>query len=185
MMNEIEHYKEKWIILMKSGLVHWVSKDTGERAADHLGSQTSHTFLKIRELGGIAVNTAEMEGAYTHKQFEDLCRIRSGEWQCAYGNWHKSKGGECSCRADAMKRKADEDRKRKEMEENKPMTPEEVERSRDAMARMSEMSALDGSPIFRGMFAKGKDRTIRKSTIAEWEKKNGRKANLEGLSVEN
>jgi len=186
MTNEIKHYEEKWIILMKSGLVHWVTRETGEKAAEHLANQSSHTFLRIRELGGIAVNTAEMEGAYTHKQYDDICRIKSGEWQCAYGNWHKKKGGECSCRAEAMRREAEAKRKKEEAEASKPMTPEEQQRSRDMMTKMSEMSALDDSPIFRGMFRIGnKDgRTIRKSTIEEWERKNGRKANLEGLAVE-
>lgn len=185
MTNEITNYQEKWIILMKSGLVHWVSKETGEKAANHLATQTGHSFMRISELGGIAVNTSEMEGAYTHKQYEDLCRVKSGEWQCAYGKWHPKKG-ECQCKAEYYREQERKRKAKEEAESNRPQTPEEIERSREAMLKMNEMAALDGSSIFRSMFTPGRKngRQIRKATIAEWEKKNSRKADLEGLCIE-
>lgn len=187
MTNEIAQYQEKWFILMKSGLIHWVSKDTGEKASEHLANQSGHSFIRIKELNNISINTAEMEGVYDHQTYENLCRVKSGEWQCSYGKWHMKKG-ECQCKAEYYK---EQERKRKEKEDadaNRPLTPEEQEKSRDSMTRMSEMSCLDSdrAGIFRQMFAKGNrsGRYLRRKTIEEWEKKNGRKADLEGLALE-
>lgn len=185
MTNEIAHYEEKWIILMKSGLIHWVSKETGERASEHLANQSGHSFIRIKELNNITINSAEVEGVYDHAKYTELCRVKSGEWQCSYGKWHMKKG-ECQCKKEWY---AEQERKRKAKEDeeaNRPMTPEEQERSRNAMRKMNEMAALDGSSIFRTRFLKGRQNglKIRKVTIAEWEKKNGREADLTGLAIE-
>lgn len=185
MSTEITNYKESRAILMKSGLIHWVTKETGEKTSEYLANQKAHSFLRIRELNNITINTAEMEGVYDHGQYEDLCRVKGGEWQCAYRRWHPKKG-ECHCKVE-IRKKEEEDRKRKEeAEHNKPQTPEEIERSREAMIKMNEMAALDGSPIFRSMFLQGRKngRRVRPATIAEWEKKNGKKADLDGIAIE-
>lgn len=185
MTNEIAHYEEKWIILMKSGLIHWVTKETGEKASAHLSTQAGHSFLRIKELNNITINTAEVEGVYDHAKYAELCRVKSGEWQCSYGKWHLKKG-ECQCKQEWQR---EQERKRKEKEEadnNKPQTPEEQERSRKAMSMMSETSALDGSQMFRSMYAKHntRGRRISREAIEEWERKNGRKPDLTGLAIE-
>lgn len=185
MTNEIAQYEEKWIILMKSGLIHWVTKETGERASEHLANQSGHSFIRIKELNNITINSAEVEGVYDHAKYAELCRVKSGEWQCSYGKWHLKKG-ECQCKKEWQAEEERKRRKKEEEENSKPVSPEEQEKSRKAMSMMSETSALDGSQMFRSMYSKGnsRGRKISKEAIAEWEKKNGRKADLAGLAIE-
>lgn len=187
MTNEITQYEEKWIILMKNGLIHWVSKETGERASEYVGNQTGHSFIRIKELNNISLNTAEMHGVYDHPKYVELCRVRSGEWQCAYGKWHPRKG-ECQCKADYYRKQTRKKQEEEEREKNKPQTPEEQARSREAMTRMNEMAALNGDKgnIFRSMYSIGNKsgRKLRRKTIGEWEKETGRTADLTGLAIE-
>lgn len=184
MSTEITQFEDKRVILMKSGLIHWVTKDTADKMAEHLANQSGHSFLRIKELD-VTINTAEVEAVYNHQQYTDLCRVKSGEWQCSYGKWHLKKG-ECQCKQE-WQREQERKRKAKEDEENnRPQTPEERERSREAVLKMAEMAALDGSSIFETRFLKGRReaKAIRLSTIEEWEKKNGRKPDLSRLLVE-
>ena len=185
MTNEIAHYEEKWIILMKSGLVHWVSKETGSKASEHLANQSGHSFIRIKELNNITINSAEVEGVYDHAKYTELCRVKSGEWQCSYGNWHMKKG-ECQCKKEWVKKQREEEEKKRRAESEKPQTPEEIERSREAMTKMNEMAALDNPQggLFRAMYGPNKHRKMRRSTVDEWEKKNGRPADLTGLVME-
>jgi len=185
-MNELEAYKEKWIILMKSGLVHWVSKETGEKASEHVSVQTGHSFMRIRELGGISINTAEMEGVYTHKQYEDMCRGHGGEWQCAYQNWHKKKGGECHCREEIINRHQQEELRKREEEEHAEMSPEDRKEANRRLRIENEMWALNGSMMFRERYSRGNAQglMIHQSTLEEWRKRNGTDPNLVGLEVE-
>jgi len=187
MTNELTQYEEKKIILMKSGLIHWVTGETGDKMSEHLANQAGHSFIRIKELGNITINTAEVEAVYNHQQYTDLCRVKSGEWQCSYGKWHLKKG-ECQCKAEYYR---EQERKRKEAEDaekNRPMTPEEHARNREAMTRMNEMAALNGSAgnIFRSMYSIGNKagRKLRRKTIEEWEKENGRTADVAGLAIE-
>lgn len=187
MTNELTQYEEKKIILMKSGLIHWVTGETGDRMSEHLANQTGHSFLRIKELGNITINTAEVEAVYNHQQYTDLCRVKSGEWQCSYGKWHPKKG-ECQCKADYLRDQARKKQEAEEREKNKPMTPEEHARNREAMTRMNEMAALNGDKgnIFRSMYSIGNKsgRKLRRKTIGEWEKETGRTADLTGLAIE-
>lgn len=185
MTNAITQYEDKRIILMKSGLIHWVTKETGERMSEHLANQAGHSFIRISELGNITINSAEVEAVYNHQQYTDLCRVKSGEWQCSYGNWHLKKG-ECKCKSEWMAEQNRIKERERQAQENKPQTPEEIARSREAMTKMNEMAALDNAPggIFRTMYAPGKHRKMRRSTVEEWEKKNGRPADLTGIAME-
>lgn len=173
-------------ILMKSGLVHWVKIKTWEKISNVLADQQGHQFISIAELGGIVINSAQIEGAYTIDQYQDHCRVKEGQWQCAYRVWHPKKG-ECQCKQDFYRKQREEEAKRKEAEDNKPLTPEEQERNRDAFRRMSEKAALDGQPgnIFRTSYSIGNKsgKSIRRSTIKEWEKEKGRTADLSGLAI--
>ena len=177
--NQLINYEEKMVVLMKSGLIHWVTGETGKKIGDHIANQSGHSFLRLKELDNITINTAEIEGVYNHKQYEDLCRVKSGEWQCAYGKWHLKKG-ECKCKEDKIKT----DRMAEQQKEFTPMTEEERKQSRETMMRANEMAALNGPGMFRDMYRVGKPRKLRLKTIKEWENKNGRKADLEGLNVE-
>lgn len=184
-MNEITSYAEKMVILMKSGLIHWVSKDTGTRFADHISNQNGHSMVKIRELNNIVINTAEIEAVYNHEQYRDLCRVKSGEWQCSYGNWHMRKG-ECRCEQEKQKDREQKEREKEEEILNRASTPEERKTLHENLRKMNEEWALDGAPIARTLYRQGNEagRTIRLSTIREWEKKNGRKALTIGLNIE-
>lgn len=171
-------------ILMKSGLVHWVKKETWEKISEVLATQSGHQFIRMKELGNIVISTAEVEGAYQMQQYEDHCRVKEGQFQCAYRVWHK-KFGECTCKQDFMRAEAEKKKREREAEENKPLTPEQVAANQEALTLMSERAALDESPIFRPRFLKGKKdgRSLRMSTVRKWEQEKGRKANLEGLSI--
>lgn len=170
---------------MKSGLVHWVLPETWEKFSEHIANQSAHGFIRIRELN-VTLNTAEIEGVYTMSQYEDLEKVRQGMWQCQYRNWHNKGKRECECKKDFYRKQEEIRRKKEEDEANKPQTPEERERSIAALTLMNEEWALEGNPIGRSMFQIGNrtGRVIRKATIEQWEKKNGCKANLAGLSVE-
>jgi len=186
-MTQVTIYENKMIILMKSGLIHWVSKETGDRASEHLSNQQGHSFMKIRELGNITINTAEMEAVYNHRQYEDLCRVKSGEWQCAYGKWHMKRGN-CTCKGDHNRLVAESIRRTNEAIQNRPLTPEEVADKAERLRTTSEMRALDGVSVFRNMFVPGirenVGRVIRKKTILRWEKERGQEADLTGLQIE-
>lgn len=182
-MTKVTEYEGKWFILMKSGMVHFVSEETGRRMSNHLAQQSGHTFVKVKELNDISFNTAEMEGVYDHPQYVDLCRVKSGEWQCAYGRWHNKKG-ECRCKESIYMEEKRKKEKEKEEEENKSLTPEERKSNAEKIRKLNEMAALNGNEIFRSLFYEGRGREMRKSTIEEWERMNGRKANLKGFILE-
>lgn len=183
-MTDLAIYEGKKVVLMKSGIVHWVTDETGTKLQDHLGNQTSHTFIRMAELG-ITINTAEMEGVYTQKEYEKICRVKGGEWQCAWGKWHPKKG-ECKC-----KQEADEERRRiqkqeRDAAENRPLTEEEKEAKRESLLKMGEMAALNRLSFAMIRYRKGNrdGNKIRRSTIVEWEEKNGRTADLSDLATQ-
>ena len=186
MTNEIIQHKEELPILMKSGLVHWVAKSTWNNISQILATQTAHGFIRVSELGNITVNTAEMEGAYTMAQYADICKVKQGMWQCEYKNWHNKGKRECECRKEYYRKKKEEEIARQQAEENKPVSEAERERQREMMTKSNEMWALDGNTFGRSMFQTGNKagRSIRRSTIKEWEKNSGKKADIIGLCVE-
>lgn len=184
MSNEVMIQDER-PVLMKSGLVHWLKIERWQKLSEMLANQEGHQFIKIPELGNIVINTAQIESTLTLEQYEDHCKIKEGQWQCAYRVWHP-KRGECQCKQEYY-RKERERKERAQQEPEKPQTPEEREESRKAMILMNEKAALNARPdsIFRTMYAKhnARGRAIRRSTIAAWEKETGQKAEVGDLAI--
>lgn len=174
-------------ILMKTGLVHWLKIERWEKLSELLSAQTGHQFIKIPELGNIVINTAEIAQTLTMDQFEDHCKVKEGQWQCAYRVWHLRRG-ECQCKADFMRKERDRVAKEKEAEENKPQTPEQQEASRAAFRLSDEKAALNAAPggMWRQRYVKTSrsGRTIRRSTITAWEKETGRTADVADLAID-
>lgn len=133
-MNEISVKKSP--IVMKNGLVHWVSGETHGRIQQALGAQQAHTFMKITELG-VTVNTAEIEGVYTTEQYDDMTKIKQGDWQCSFRKWHKKKA-ECECRGEALRRAREAREEAEEKELNRPLTEEEQEAQRKAIGSVRD-----------------------------------------------
>lgn len=173
-------------ILMKSGLVHWIKIPTWEKISNALATQEGHQFIRISELGNIVINTSQVEGAYTMQQFEDHCKVKEGQWQCAYRVWHPRRG-ECQCKSEYIRKQREAEKRRQEAEDNKPQTPEEKEASRAAFLLSDERAALKGPPgnMWRQRYVKGgrSGRMIRRSTITAWEKETGQKADVSDLAV--
>lgn len=176
-MTNIEPYKGKRPIMMRSGIAHWVSEETANRLEDHIEKQQAHGFIRIKELG-LTLNTADVEGVYTVEQYNDYCRMKQGEWQCAWKKWHGKKEI-CECEKDARKRARDEaereHRAKVRAEAERPMTEEEKRKAEEAFIRMNEEAVLGGSEFMRNMYTKGNrsGRRIRRSTIERWERERG------------
>ena len=128
--HEIE--QKKLPIVMKSGLVHWILPETWQRVGDALASQTAHRFIKITELAGITINTAEVEAVYTMEQFMDMDKVKQGMWQCAWKKWHPRKGV-CECGIEAAKAEKQKKQDEEDAAARKPLTPEQHAAERKAM----------------------------------------------------
>lgn len=178
--------KDELPVLMRSGLVHWVKTDTHTKLRAVLTNQNGHSFVNLSELN-ITINTADISAVCTVDEYQDLMKIKEGMRKCAYRKWHGKKE-ECQCEKDALDRARTARAQAERDADNKPLTPEERERNQENFRTMNEMAAINGLPgsIFRSGFAIGNrsGRELRKSTIAAWEQKNGRKANLDGLAIE-
>lgn len=132
MNQEIEVRKDQNPVVMKSGLIHWVSIETANRIQEALGLQNGHSFIKITELG-ITINSAQIEGVYTFDQYEDLVKAKQGMWQCEYRKWHGKKE-ECQCRADLW-------RKHREAVETKENSHVHVELSAEDKEKIRQIGA--------------------------------------------
>lgn len=131
MTQELTIPKDERPVLMRSGLVHWVSMATAERIQQVLAVQTGHSFINVSEKG-ITVNTADVEGVYTLEQFEDLAKVKQGMFQCEYQVWH-AKRETCDCKAEARRRHEAAMKKAAEARDHRPLTEEEKKKSREAM----------------------------------------------------
>lgn len=185
MSKEITPFKDERPILMKSGLVHWVTPATWDRISQALATQEAHRFIRIAELN-LTINSAEIEGAYTIEQYQDWCKVKEGQWQCAYRKWHLKKG-ECTCEREWREKERRDREARERAENDRPLTDEERARNAESFRKSNEIMVLDKpDSFFRQSFIKGSrsGRKMRRSTIQEWEKKNGREANVHGLAIE-
>lgn len=184
MTQDIQLYEKKIAIVMRGGLTHMVSLETGERVQNALSGQKAHQFMKISELN-ITINTAEVEGVYTMEQYDELAKVQAGMYKCPYSKWH-AKRTTCECRADFLKsqRQAEESRQREA--ENRPLTEEERVANLERMRLMNEKAALNSGGFWRQMFNVGNrgGRKIRRSTIDAWEKETGQEADLKDLAIE-
>lgn len=167
-----EIVKEQKVILMKNGLPLFVEADRVKALEDILASGSGHRFVKIDDK---TINSAEIAGIYTVDAYEELQRVKQGDWKCRWGKWHMKKET-CEC-ARAVKQKEAQDRERASREkEPPPPTAEERAAHREKMTHMNEEAVLKGANNFmRDMYAKGNrsGRKIRRSTIDEWEKEHG------------
>lgn len=123
-------------IVMKSGLVHWVLPETWQKVGDALASQGAHGFLKITELAGITINTAEVEAAYTMDQFMDMEKLQQGMWQCSWKKWHPKKGV-CECREEAYRAEKQRKQDQELAKANLPETPEQYAAGRAAIEKIT------------------------------------------------
>lgn len=122
--------KDQLPVVMKSGIVYWISNATHERLQNQLANQQAHTFVRIAELS-ITINTAETEGAYGLDQYEALEKTKQGMWQCRYRKWHERKNL-CACARD-IARKHESDRRQEGMAK-KPRSVEEDKSIKNALS---------------------------------------------------
>lgn len=134
MTNDIAIRDERSAIVMKSGLSHLVSKATADRAQEALAAQKAHSFFKITE-SNITINTAEIEGIYNREQYDELIRVKQGEWKCGYGKWHMKKD-QCRCLDEWRKEQKQREREAADREMNREPTEEERLANIERMAKM-------------------------------------------------
>lgn len=92
---EIDIYKDKHFIMLKSGLTFDISPETATRVEQVLAGGEGHRFIKLTEANA-TINTAEVEGVYTKAQYDDLSKLKQKMWQCSHRVWHKQRE-ECEC----------------------------------------------------------------------------------------
>lgn len=142
-MTDLIPYQGKKPIVMKSGLVHWVSDPTAERLQQQLQTQKAHTFVRLQELS-ITINTAEVEGVYTMEEYENISKVKQGMWQCEYNVWHNKGKRECECRSEFYKRSAQARRAREKADDNRPLTAEDRERNAGRMKHIGDAMRASG-----------------------------------------
>ncbi len=130
---------------MKGGLIHWLSEEAAARIKEALSTQTAHRFMKIAELG-IVINSSEVEGVYTMSEYQNLCNVKQGMWQCPYQTWHNKGKVECQCAKDFARRREQRRLERQQAEENKPLTPEEREAILKRMKEIGDNMRVNNAP---------------------------------------
>lgn len=149
-------------LVMKSGLVHWLSAETAKRLEQSLATQQAHGFIRIQELG-ITINTAEIgDGILTTEQYANLEKKKAGMWQCVEKNWHEKKIRDCTCHQDRIKADIERQRQQKAAIEYAPLTPDQAEENKERTKKASEKMVL------RGILSPDR-RTIRRSTLIEFQ----------------
>lgn len=137
MTDTLTPYEGKRPLVMKNGLVHWLTDQTAAKLEDHLSKQSGHTFVKVTELN-ITINTAEIDGLYTADQYEELGKIKDGQWKCQYGNWHNKGKRECECKKEHFRKAEDARKKIQEAEQYGPVTPEKRKLMRANIDRINK-----------------------------------------------
>lgn len=184
---EIIPAESKWAIVMKNGLVFWVGEETSNRASQHLVNQSGHSFLTIAELGE-TINTAEIEGIYSFAKFDEMQRVKVGDWKCPWGKWHMKKE-RCECKLEADRKAAQEleNKKRQDEANRPPPTPEQRIEGESRKRYVMEEGALSGNSFSRSLFmpdAKNR-RSMRRSSVQKWEAENpGKEADLSNILIE-
>lgn len=152
-------------LVMKSGLVHWLTEETAKNLEQSLATQTSHGFIKIRELG-VTINTAEIgDGLLTPAQYADLQKKKAGMWQCIEGNWHEKSIRDCTCHTDRIKAQREKERQAQQADEYRALTPEEQEANKERVRKNGEILVL------KGILSSKKP--VRRSTIIDYQNSGG------------
>lgn len=162
-------------LVMKSGVVHWITPDLHARLQTQLGSQSGHSFMKLTELNA-TINSAEIEGVYTLEQYADYGKVKQGMWQCEYRKWHEKKHV-CECKHEWHEKHNQELEAIRRREENRPPTPEERAKVQEIIARMRATST----------FTKGRSTGpfLKRSALNEYKRKFGAEYKVpEGTKVE-
>lgn len=119
---------------MKSGVEHWISAEKAKEIADIIVKQQKHSFIRVAELGGRVINTAEIEdGPCTVEQMEERIRVKNKEYKCVQGKWH-ARGERCMCASEQAKKREEIKKKAERDEDMKPLTPEQREKNMKALA---------------------------------------------------
>jgi hypothetical protein len=121
--------KPQKVIIMKNGLSLFVEADRVKALEEILASGSGHRFIRIDDK---TINSAEIAGIYSIDQYDELQRVKRGEWKCPYSRWHMRKET-CECRAEIARRDAHEREKALRERENKPLSAEEQARRKKAM----------------------------------------------------
>lgn len=157
---------QKHVILMKSSLTLLVEASTADTIAAALGSQSGHTFFRIKELGE-TINSAEIEGIYSPSKYEELLKMKGGEYKCAFERWHK-KREICTCKFDLAKEREDKLKEIRRKAESAAITPaQRAEASRIAKKMRIEMEAS-------GVLSPSSRPVLKRSKLNEYRQMHGR-----------
>lgn len=172
--NQVAIRTEERAIVMKSGVIMWVSKETGERIDDHLEKQSGHTFVRIRELGQ-TINTAQVEGVYTQETYADYVKVKKGMWQCEFREWHDRKDI-CKCRQERARVSA---QRMRDAEYDEELTPEQEATRKELVKKHREKLIINGT-----LMRQRGSTPVRRSTIVEYQQEHPNdRINLEGVQV--
>lgn len=164
MTTDVAEVQGSHVILMKNSMTHLVRPETAATISEHLVQQDAHSFIRIKELG-VVINSAEVAGVYTPQQHEELLRIAAGEFQCAYGVWHKKRQS-CDCKYELARERDRKIEAIRRQKEHAPLTPEQrLEAGRRAREIIDEMrhkiGGVGGKPF------------LKRSALNAYEKKHG------------
>lgn len=95
-----EIVKAQKVIVMKSGMSIFIEAERAAVAEGILASGSGHRFLQIDDQ---TINSAEIEGIYGPEQYDEIQRVKRGEYKCRWGKWHMRRE-ECSCGKEAGER---------------------------------------------------------------------------------
>ena len=112
-----EIVKPQKMILMKSGLPLFMDAERVRVLEDILAAGSSHRFINIDDR---TINSAEIEGIYAPDQYDELQRVKRGEYKCQYRKWH-GKREECHCEKEVREKLETYERLKKRLD-----TPDEL-----------------------------------------------------------
>lgn len=125
---------KKQCIVMRSGSEFWLSEKKAKEISDILVSQEKHSFIRVAELDGRVINTADIVEVCTEEQVDDRNRLKNKETKCSYGVWH-ARNVKCECEIEASRKRRELIEKKERDENMRPRTPEEQEAARKALAK--------------------------------------------------
>lgn len=113
---------------MRSGSEFWLSAKKAQEISDILLKQDKHSFIRIAELGGQVINTADIVEICTSEQMDDRNRIKNKETKCSFGKWH-ARGEKCECQKEQIRKEREKREEKERIEFLRPKTPEERQKA--------------------------------------------------------